>query len=76
MMDPVTLGVITGTAAGAATAALRLWVWERVAVSRAREASRRDHARQLPPGSRIVDLGRHGMVIDVGCGEDLTGARR
>lgn len=75
-MDPITLGLITGTAAGAVTAALRLWVWERAAGRRAREASRRDHVRYLPAGSRIVDLGRHGMVIDVGSGEEPAGAGR
>ena len=75
-MDLVTLGLIAATAGGAATTSLRLWAWKRVAERQAREASRCDHVHHLPAGSRIVDLGRHGMIIDVGTREERTGAGR
>jgi len=45
-MDPVTLSLIAATAGGAATAALRLWVWDRAAERRTQEAARCDHVRQ------------------------------
>jgi hypothetical protein len=75
-MGAATLDMLVATAAGVATAALRLWTWERVAKCRAREAARRDHVRHLPPGSRLVEPGRHGIVIHVGAHQEPSGAGR
>jgi hypothetical protein len=44
----------------------RAWISSVVARHRAREESRYRCLRALPPGSRVVDLGEHGMLIDVG----------
>lgn len=67
----------SATAAAAVTAVpviVRVWSWHLVAGRREREQARCNHLQHLPPGSRVVDLGRHGMVIEVG-GQD-TGAAR
>ena len=52
--------------AGSATTITITWLRTRAQRLRAHDQSRRDTARHLPPGSRIVDLGAHGMIIDVG----------
>jgi hypothetical protein len=43
---------------------------QRMAWRQMREQARCDHIRRLPPGSRVLDLGRHGMVIEVGGRDD------
>ena len=43
-----------------------VWLREHRRRRQLREQARRDHVRCLPPGSRIVDLGGYGMVIDIG----------
>jgi hypothetical protein len=42
------------------------WLRARGQRQRVRERARHDEVRSLPPGSRMVDLGRHGLVIDIG----------
>ncbi|MFB6642942.1 hypothetical protein ACFCYF_37615 [Streptomyces chartreusis] len=49
------------------------WLRARVQVNRDREESRRRYARSLPGGSRILDLGDRGLVIEVGRREEGTG---
>ncbi|NUP52946.1 MAG: hypothetical protein HOW97_37325 [Catenulispora sp.] len=49
-MEPVTF-VTAGIVA--LSSIVRMWTWQRT-------------VRHLPPGSRIVDLGRRGVVIEVG----------
>lgn len=72
------MGTAAWTAAVTAAVAaipvvVRVWAWQAVAWRRAREQARCDHLRHLPPGSRVVDLGRHGMVIEVGGRDDGPG---
>jgi hypothetical protein len=65
-MDPVTAATIASAIVGAAATVLGVWLSWRAERRRSRDAARRDYANHLPPGSRIVDLGRHGAVIDIG----------
>jgi hypothetical protein len=60
----------------AAASVITPWLRSRSRRQLAREASRRDHVSRLPPGSRIVDLGSHGMVIDVGGAPAGAGSER
>lgn len=73
------MGAAQWAAVTAAMAAIpgvaRMWSWQRVAGRRAREQARCDHVRHLPPGSRVTDRGRRGVVVEVG-GRDDDGARR
>ncbi|GLW56718.1 hypothetical protein [Kitasatospora phosalacinea] len=64
-MDPgVTL--LAATAGTLVTGVTAAWCKARVQVRRERELSRRQHLRELPAGSRIVDLGERGVLIEVG----------
>ena len=65
-MDPVTAVTIASAIAGAAATVLGMWLSWRTERRRDQDAARRDYANRLPPGSRIVDLGKHGAVIDIG----------
>ena len=65
-MDAMTITAALSALAGSATTIATVWLRTRSQETRARENSRRSQMRELPPGSRIVDLGRRGMVIDVG----------
>lgn len=66
-MDPATAASIA-TAANATASFWMIQAWRRVQQDRAREASRRAHVRDLPPGSRIRDLGSRGILIEIGTG--------
>lgn len=66
MMDPATMQALATAVCGAAGVVMAAWVRGRAQRHRAREAARRDHLRDLPHGSRVIDLGEHGMVIEVG----------
>lgn len=77
-MDPVTTAAMVTTAGGALTCITTItaeWLKARLQLRRAREESRRQHVRILPAGSRIIDLGRHGIVIEVGTRESTAGER-
>lgn len=50
----------------AAAAVGKLMLRNQARREQAREESRRDHVWHLPPDSLIVDLGKNGMVIEVG----------
>jgi hypothetical protein len=52
--------------AGSATTIVTAWLRARARRLQSRDRSRRNAVRDLPPGSRIVDLGRHGVIIEVG----------
>jgi hypothetical protein len=65
-MDPVTTAAIVTAVLSAFTVILRIWLRGRVQRHNAREESQLDHVRRLPAGSRVIDLGKLGMVIDVG----------
>ena len=52
--------------AGSATTIVTAWLRARARRLQSRDRSRRNAVRDLPPGSRVVDLGRHGVIIDVG----------
>jgi len=65
-MVTTTAAALVTAAAGTAGAFLRAWLRSRVQCRQAREVSRRDHVRCLPPGSRIVDLGERGVIVEVG----------
>ncbi|WP_061296981.1 hypothetical protein [Herbidospora cretacea] len=60
--EPMDYTIIIATA----TALAGLWLRVHLQRIRLREESRRDHIRHLPPGSRVLDLGSRGVVIDVG----------
>jgi hypothetical protein len=66
VMVTTTAAALLTAAVGTAGAFLRAWLRSRVQCRQAREASRRDHVRCLPPGSRIVDLGERGVIVEVG----------
>jgi hypothetical protein len=65
-MDPVTAVTIASAIVGATATVLGVWLSWRAARCRSQDAARRHYADCLPPGSRIVDLGKHGAVIDIG----------
>ena len=65
-MDPVTLTAVVSTVVAAASAGASAWLQARVRQQRAREQARGAQLRELPPGSRVIDLGKHGIVIEVG----------
>jgi hypothetical protein len=48
------------------TKVMNKWLHERAQSQSAREQARCDHVRNLPSGSRIVDLGRAAIVVEVG----------
>jgi preprotein translocase subunit YajC len=65
------MGVIPVTAAlsaviGAVTTIVTAWLRARSRERQERDRASRRMVRALPPGSRIVDLGRHGTIIDIG----------
>ena len=59
-MDPVTFTAVVSTVT-AASAGASAWLQ-----ARAREQARGEQLRELPPGSRVIDLGEHGIVVEVG----------
>ncbi|NUP50219.1 MAG: hypothetical protein HOW97_23355 [Catenulispora sp.] len=59
-MDPVV------TAAALTAGATAVSGWARMKVQSARENARIEHLRILPPGSRLLDLGENGLLIEVG----------
>ncbi|MGW8877648.1 hypothetical protein [Streptomyces mirabilis] len=73
-MDHVTAAA--AAACGALTTMIAGWLKVRVQLWRAREESRRQHVRTLPAGSRIIDLGERGIVIEVGAQEGRAGGTR
>lgn len=58
--------------AGSAATIAAVWLRTRAQQLNGREKARRDQLRDLPPGSRIVDLGKHGLIIDIGGKDDRT----
>jgi len=66
VMDPVTVATAVTAVAGMLGTLLTAAIRGRTARALAREAARRDHVRHLRPGSRIIDLGDHGVTIEVG----------
>jgi hypothetical protein len=62
------IGVIAAasTGIGAAATVIATWLRARSLRQQAREKSRRKYLRSLPGGSRVIDLGDHGVVIEVG----------
>ncbi|MEU7864216.1 hypothetical protein [Nonomuraea sp. NPDC049141] len=65
-MDYATVAASATAIAGTLCGLGGIWLRGRIHRHRLREEARRDHVRKLPPGSRLLDLGRHGMIIDVG----------
>jgi len=57
-----TASAVTVAATSITTALLRARSQRQLA----REASRQNCLRELPPGSHVIDLGEHGMIIYVG----------
>lgn len=62
--DPCHHGAVR--AGGSATTIVTVWLRSRCRERQSRDQSSRKTAQALPPGSRIVDLGRRGVIIDVG----------
>jgi preprotein translocase subunit YajC len=62
-MDPVTLTAVVSTVTAAASVGASAWLQARVRQQRAREQARGEQLRELPPGSRVIDLGEHGIVV-------------
>ncbi|MCX5327849.1 hypothetical protein [Streptomyces sp. NBC_00140] len=77
-MDPATTAVVTmaGAVITAITTIASGWLKARVQLRRSREESRQKHVRTLPTGSRIIDLGERGIIIEVGGKEGRAGGRR
>lgn len=69
-MHPVTWAAAATAAMASLPGAIRAWAWQRAARSAAREKARADHVRHLPSGSRIVDLGRRGVMVEIGGRDD------
>lgn len=76
VVEQVELVTAVAAAVGTVGLGLRLRAWERVMQRQVKEAARGERVRNLPQGSRIVEFGDHGMVIDVGGGEDRCDAGR
>lgn len=68
-VDPLTAAALLSGALASLAALGGTWLRSHAQRHRAREEARRDHLRYLPPGSRLLDLGRHGMVIELGRSE-------
>ncbi|HET9970330.1 MAG TPA: hypothetical protein VFQ68_19005 [Streptosporangiaceae bacterium] len=66
VMDPVTVATAVTAVAGMLGTLVTAGVRGRTARAIAREAARRDHVRYLRSGSRIIDLGDRGVMIEVG----------
>jgi hypothetical protein len=67
-MDAVIVTAVTAAVsavAGAGATIARAWIKAR-GRQRATEESGRDRLSDLPLGSRVIDFGDHGMVIEVG----------
>jgi hypothetical protein len=60
-VDPVTVVVALAPLIGGGITLAGSWLQGRMA-----RRSLQQHARQLPPGSRVIDLGGHGIVIEIG----------
>lgn len=65
-MGVVTVAAAVSAVSGAEATVAVAWLRTHSQLRRARERSRHGHLRDLPPGSRVVDLGRHGLVIEIG----------
>jgi hypothetical protein len=65
-MNAITVIAAASTGMGAAATIIAAWLRARGLREQAREKSRRDYLRSLPGGSRVIDLGDHGVVIEVG----------
>lgn len=76
-MEPVaTTTAVLAAGVGSLTTITVGWLKAWVQLRRAREESRRQHVRALPTGSRIIDLGERGIVIEVGAQEGRAGGGR
>lgn len=67
-MDAVIVTAVTATVSavvGAGATVARAWV-QAHGRQQARKESGLDRLSDLPLGSRVIDFGRHGMVIEVG----------
>ncbi|MFI6296631.1 hypothetical protein ACIBEJ_33930 [Nonomuraea sp. NPDC050790] len=64
-MDPAVATTIVALL-GALSGIVTVWLQNDARRTGAREKSRRDHLRRLPQGSRVIDLGKRGIVIEVG----------
>jgi hypothetical protein len=73
-VEPVTTTAVLAAVGGALTTITVGWLKARV--QREREESRRQHVGALPAGSRIIDLGERGILIEVGAQEGRAGGRR
>jgi hypothetical protein len=65
-MDAISSAAVLSALAGSATTIATVWLRARGQRLQARDEPRRSQLCDLPPGSRIVDFGRHGTVIDIG----------
>lgn len=62
-MDPVTVVAALAPLIGGGITLAGTWLQRRSA-----RRSLHQHVRHLPPGSRVIDLGGHGVVIEIGGG--------
>ena len=65
-MGPLVLGTIITSAIGGMSTVIVSCLRQRTANQRLIEKRRQAQLLNLPPGSHVVDLGRRGIVIDVG----------
>ncbi|QKW32463.1 hypothetical protein HUT17_04850 (plasmid) [Nocardiopsis flavescens] len=64
-VDPTIVVSAVAAIAGGGGTLVGLVLREHRLRRRDREKSRGDHVRHLPPGSRVIDFGGRGMVIDI-----------
>lgn len=65
-MGSISVTAALSALAGSATTVVTVWLRARSRERQSRDRSSRKAVQSLPPGSRIVDLGRHGVIIDIG----------
>lgn len=65
-MDALLMGTIITSGVSGLSAIVTTWIQQRTANQKLKEQSRQVQLLKLPPGSHVVDLGRRGVVIDIG----------
>lgn len=65
-MDPVQIAAAVSAVLVAGVTVVGAWLRSVVSREKSREVARRDLVRRLPEGSRILDLGKHGILIEFG----------
>jgi len=65
-MSAIPITAALSALAASATTIASAWFQAQERRLQAQDWSRRQVVRDLPPGSRVADLGRHGVIIELG----------